>query len=185
MTINLGSIHPLDTGFDVRAVDMPIKLAMRPGERYWIKHAEGIAEGTAEEICRELAALEYIVEVTPPLVEREPGRAATGRGIPHPPIHGQPGRREPGPINHQYHHRRPDDCFLLAVVACQGVRLRCLHRDGDANRFEGPSKWHQIHGSGYDSDRFGLFSSLSEGAPESRPGRVLQPVPPGRTGSVV
>jgi hypothetical protein len=80
MTIDLGSIHPRDSGFDVRAVDMPVKLAMRAGERYRIKHAEGFAEGTVEDICRQLAALEYIVEVIPPLAEGEPGRAVAARG---------------------------------------------------------------------------------------------------------
>ena len=77
--IDLGSVHPLDAGFDVRAIDTPLRLAMAPGGRYRVKHADGVAEGSPDEVCAALAAAGYRVvaaDMTP--VKTRPGGRKKG-----------------------------------------------------------------------------------------------------------
>jgi hypothetical protein len=75
--IDLGSVHPLDTGFDCRALEYPVILRLTPGNRYRIRYAEATVCGSPEDVCRVLADAGYLVVAaeTPNgrLVRYEPG----------------------------------------------------------------------------------------------------------------
>jgi hypothetical protein len=59
-TVDLGSLRPIDVGFDLRALKMPARLKMEPGRTYRIR-GDREHVGTPEAICAALAAEGYLV----------------------------------------------------------------------------------------------------------------------------
>lgn len=73
ITIDLGSIHPIDAGFDPRVHDMPVILAMTADAVHRIEYspdrgqAKAVLEGTPEVLCEALERAGYrIVPATTP-----------------------------------------------------------------------------------------------------------------------
>lgn len=70
---DLGSITPIDTGFDVRVQKMPVVLNLRPGITYRLVHntrhpnsTGSVLIGTAEAICRSIIQCGYEVRIPVP-----------------------------------------------------------------------------------------------------------------------
>lgn len=64
---DLGSLLPLDVGFDVRKTDTSLSLPLKPGVIYTIKYGGGAQiTGTAEEICSVLTKQGYKIQIPLP-----------------------------------------------------------------------------------------------------------------------